>query len=183
MKLYRVTRPLSSGPKPGDIVTAAAFGGGPARGEQIVEKLAATGALSPVLMPPLAALPGCKELAKLLKRHKITTVEGFLSADVNKLAKKLGCDPEVVRGWRAALQASMTPGGALSAPIDLGGLGEAAPTPEPEPEPLATPVPTPDPEPEPEPEPIKEVTFPSYRERLALRASDQGAESAEGGEQ
>jgi len=118
MKLHRVTRPLSSGQKPGDIVTAKNFGGGDIRGKEIVEKLAKTGALSPVMMPPLAAMVGWGNVAKSLKPHKITSAEGLMSADVGKLAKKLSCQPEIILSWQESLMATMMPG-EIPSPVEL----------------------------------------------------------------
>jgi hypothetical protein len=59
--------------------------------EKHLERLIQVGAISPLYPPELDDLPGWEERQKILKRHKITTVDALFA--------KIEDDPITLAGW------------------------------------------------------------------------------------
>jgi hypothetical protein len=79
MSMYRVLRPLTTGHKPGDLVSGARF--------QHLDALIRVGALAEVRPPPLSELPEWTTRAETLASYGIITVTDFLEADDETLKK------------------------------------------------------------------------------------------------
>jgi hypothetical protein len=69
--LYRVNRDLSTGEKPGDLVSGTRW-----RAE-VSARLEVVGAISPLATPPLAVLPGWKTRARVLQAINIVNAATF----------------------------------------------------------------------------------------------------------
>ena len=81
MAIYRVLEPLTTGHRPGDIVSGDCFS------PRVLVALLRVSALSEVRPPPLSELPGWEKRAEKLKEIGVTTVRDFLEADDDEVRR------------------------------------------------------------------------------------------------
>jgi hypothetical protein len=103
--MYRLTRrtPLSSGQKQGDIIQDGDLK------QTTILKMLSTGTLVRVSTPPLSELPGWEERAKLLAKAGVITVQEFIEADRQKLARVAKKTATTIRRWQAEARKAIEP--------------------------------------------------------------------------
>lgn len=104
--IYRVLRPLSTGQMPGDFVEEKNFKGG----KRTIDKLRAVNAIAPVSSPPLAEVPGWTKRAEKLAEISIITIQDFLEADEQRMAKLFKYKTtSAIKRWRSEVQEWLKP--------------------------------------------------------------------------
>jgi hypothetical protein len=98
-KIYRVLRGLSTGHIPGQVVRGKRF-----KTQDIIDALIGANAIAEISCPPLDKLPGWKLKSGKLKKLGIITVNDFLIADIEHVARELGYKQRTIKRWHKEIE-------------------------------------------------------------------------------
>lgn len=97
MSMYRFLKNVTNG---NEIIERGAIGRAPFSADTIA-KLIEVGAIAPIATPPLSVLPGWETRSnRLEQRLNILTIEQFLEADDDEIARVMRKSAQVVSEWK-----------------------------------------------------------------------------------
>lgn len=98
MKRYTVLEELSTRQPIGSVVRASDFKPG------VADILVAKNALAPVHTPPLSELPGWTRRSEILRAINVVTIQDFLDADAENVARLFNYQSSTIRKWKRDVQ-------------------------------------------------------------------------------